>query len=69
MARAGLKFEDEDETRNDKIAALLSEIGLNIPENNEIAASLLGLAATGIRDGSRRRRPCSSASSSSSSSR
>lgn len=49
-ARAGLKFEDEDETRNDKIAALLSEIGLNTPENNEIAASLLGLAATGIRE-------------------
>lgn len=49
-ARAGLKFEDDDEARNDKIGALLSEIGMNTPENNEIAASLLGLAATGIRE-------------------
>ncbi|WP_181832538.1 ATP-binding protein [Bosea caraganae] len=49
-ARAGLKFEDEDDVRNDKIATLLSEIGMNTPENAEIAASLLGMAATGIRE-------------------
>lgn len=49
-ARADLKFEDDDAARNQKIATLLSEISMNSPENYEIAASLLGLAATGIRE-------------------
>lgn len=49
-ARAGLTLEDDDGTRNAKLSALLNEIELNSPENAEIAASLLGLAATGIRE-------------------
>lgn len=49
-ARAGLKFEDDNKVRGAKIGAVLDEIGLNTPENNEILASLIGLAATGIRE-------------------
>jgi class 3 adenylate cyclase/predicted ATPase len=46
--RAGLAIEDEETARLRKVSTFLDELGLNSPENQEIVASLLGLATAGI---------------------
>jgi len=43
--RAGLTVEDAASVRHDKISGYLDELGRNTPENRELIASLLGMAA------------------------
>jgi predicted ATPase len=46
--RAGLTVQDDEATKVRKISQLLDELALNSPENQEIVASLLGLATGSI---------------------
>jgi predicted ATPase/class 3 adenylate cyclase len=46
-ARARLAEEDDRRTQQEKIATLLDEFGMNVAENREIVAGLLGLSAPG----------------------
>jgi predicted ATPase/class 3 adenylate cyclase len=43
--RAGLTVDDAESVRHGKIAAYLSELGHNTPENRELVANLLGMAS------------------------
>ena len=43
--RAGLTADDEESVRHDKISGYLEELGRNTPENRDLVASLLGMAA------------------------
>ena len=46
-ARIGLTLEDEVSVRLQKISTYLDELAQNTPENNELIASLLGIASAG----------------------
>lgn len=46
-ARVGLTPDDEDSLRLQKISTFLDELALNTPDNNQLIASLLGLASMG----------------------
>jgi predicted ATPase/class 3 adenylate cyclase len=43
--RAGLTVDDAESVRHDKVSGYLNELGCNTPENRELVASLLGMAA------------------------
>ena len=45
MGRAGLTADDGESVRLDKISGYLNEIGRHTPENRDLIASLLGVAA------------------------
>lgn len=49
-ARARLSVAETESARQQKISDMLSEIGLDTPENRELMGSLLGLALTGVMD-------------------
>ena len=69
VGRVGLTAEDEERVRYDKISSYLEELGRNTPENRELVASLLGMAAPAGSTAVRRHRNCSSARNTSSSCR